>query len=121
MVARRLLFDQGAADDAGKRRAQLHLLQSQVGELHVSAGFLSIGGRDVPLCLRVEQLHSGGDIAGPQCLCVVELHLGNPQLCLSPFQARLSECERELLVARPELEQKVAFAYELASREVDLD
>ena len=89
--------------------------------MHVSAGFLSIGGRDVPLCLRVEQLHSGGDIAGPQCLRVVQFHIGNTQLRLSPFQACLSECERELLVAGPELEQKVAFAYELASREVDLD
>src|SRR3712207_7001783 len=47
--------DQGAADEAGDRCVELHLAQRQLDELHVGASFLGLGGRNVPLGLRLQE------------------------------------------------------------------
>src|SRR5262245_12331718 len=53
-------------------------------------------------------------------LCILQAHLGEPQLRFDLLERCLSDGEGELLVLGCELEQKVAFLDQLARLEVDL-
>lgn len=47
--------DQGPADD-GYRRVELHLLENDLAEVPVGAGFVYLGGGDIALSLGIQKL-----------------------------------------------------------------